>query len=139
MAGLTLDAGALIAADRNDRRFWRFWKDALRREVEVTVPAAVLAQSWRSGRNARMATVLRACVIEPLDASLAKRTGRVCGISNTSDIADAALIVSAAARHDDVLTSDPDDIRRLAVHCPGVGAIVDLASASELGGRPARG
>ena len=32
MAGLTLDAGALIAADRNERRFWRFWKLAMRRE-----------------------------------------------------------------------------------------------------------
>lgn len=26
MAGVTFDTGALIAAARNDRRFWAFWK-----------------------------------------------------------------------------------------------------------------
>jgi len=39
MAALTLDPRALIAAKRGERRFWAFWKEALRREVEVTAPA----------------------------------------------------------------------------------------------------
>jgi hypothetical protein len=29
VAGLTLDSGALIAAERGDRRFWAFWKEAI--------------------------------------------------------------------------------------------------------------
>jgi hypothetical protein len=42
--GLTLDSGALIAAEKRDRRFMRIWKEALARAAVVTVPAVVLGQ-----------------------------------------------------------------------------------------------
>src|SRR6185369_6994418 len=108
MAGLTLDAGALLAADRGDRRFWALWKEALRRDVDVTVPAAALAQAWRSGKNARLAMVLAACVVEKLDEPLAKSSGALCARSGTADIVDASVVASAARRGDDVVTTDPD-------------------------------
>lgn len=126
MAGLTLDTGPLIAADRNDRRFWAYWKEAERRDVDVTVPAAVVAQAWRGPRNARMAMLLAACDVDSLDRSLATDTGALCGRSATSDVVDASLIVGAARRSDDVLTSDPDDLARLAASLTGVGTILDL-------------
>jgi len=72
MAGLTLDSASLIAADRDDRRFWILWKEALRRGAGVTAPAVAVAQAWRGGRNARMAQILGACVIEPLTESRAR-------------------------------------------------------------------
>ncbi|MGH8896993.1 MAG: twitching motility protein PilT [Egibacteraceae bacterium] len=131
MAGLTLDAGALIAADRGDRRFWAYWKEAERRDVDVTVPSAVLVQAWRGGRNARMAMLLAACEVEDLDEFLAKQAGVLCGRSETADVVDATLIVSAARRNDDVLTSDPADLAHLAVLSDGVGSILDLTRLPE--------
>jgi hypothetical protein len=111
MAGITLDAGALIAADKGDQRFWTYWKAAL--DVQKTIPSAVVAQAWRGGRNARMARVIEACDIEGLDEKLAKEVGKLCGRARTSDVVDAAVALGATLRQDDVLTSDPDDLRRL--------------------------
>jgi len=45
--GVTYDTGALIAADRDERRLWARHRALFtRREVPV-VPAPVLAQAWR--------------------------------------------------------------------------------------------
>lgn len=126
MAGLTLDTGALIAAERGERRFWAFWKEALRREVEVTVPAPVLAQVWRGGQQARLAMMLAGCRIEEMDGALAKQTGLLCGRSGATDVVDAFVVVSAGRRRDDILTSDPKDIRRLFSFERRVGAILDV-------------
>ena len=126
MAGLTLDAGALIAAERGDRRFWALWKEAERRDVDITVPAPVVAQVYRGARSAVISRVLSACVVEPLDEARARRAGRLCGASGTSDIADAAVVAGAASRRDDVVTSDPDDLERLRRFAPGAGRLIVL-------------
>lgn len=91
------------------------------------MPAPVVAQVWRGGREARMAMMLAGCRIESLDAPLAKQTGMLCGWSGTSDVVDAFVIVCAANRRDDVLTSDPDDLERLASFEPHAGRILDIA------------
>jgi hypothetical protein len=111
--GLTLDAGALIAADRDDRRFWAYWRRALELGVVCTVPSPALAQAWRGPRNARLASLLAGCRVEPLTEPLARRAGELCGRSGTADIVDAAVVVSAASRGDEIVTSDVADIRRL--------------------------
>ena len=114
MTGLTLDTGALIAASRNDRSFWAFWKEALVRGVVPVIPAPALAQAWRNPRQARLAQVVKACWVEPLDETLARSAGELCGRARTSDVVDAAVVAGAAQRGDAVLTSDPRDLRRLA-------------------------
>jgi predicted kinase len=111
-AGLTLDSGALIAAEKGDRRFWALWKEALNRGATVTVPAAVLAQVWR-GDSAVIARVLRGCEVEDLSEEGAKRVGRLLAASRTTDVVDASVVVGAAARRDVVVTSDRRDIERL--------------------------
>jgi hypothetical protein len=45
--------------------------------------------------------------------------------------ADAAVAVIAAERGEDILTSDPDDITRLAEHHKGIGRVVSLADLCE--------
>ena len=45
--GVTYDSGALIAADRGERRMWARHRALLLRGMVPTVPAPVLAQSWR--------------------------------------------------------------------------------------------
>lgn len=48
MAGVTYDTGALVAAERNDRRMWALHAGFLAEEVVRAVPAPVLAEAWRS-------------------------------------------------------------------------------------------
>ena len=111
-AGLTLDSGALIAAEKGDRRFWALWKEALHRGSTLTVPAAVVAQVWR-GSSAGIARVLQGCEVEDLSEERAKRIGRLLAASRTTDVVDASVVVGAAARRDAVVTSDRRDIDRL--------------------------
>ncbi len=87
------------------------------------IPAAVLAQAWRGSRQARVAQVVNACFVDPLDEALAKAAGELCGKSKLSDVIDAAVVASAAQRGDAILTSDPRDLRRLASHTPGIEII----------------
>ena len=121
--GWTLDSGALIAADRNDRRYWRAVAQA---DEGFNVPAIVLAEVWRGGRNANLARALNGCDLESLDVELAKAAGILCGRTGTDDPVDALVVASAARRGDDIITTDPDDLRALAAVAEGVGRILDL-------------
>ena len=127
MAGVTLDTGALIAAERNDRRFWVWWKWLTSRGVVATVPSPAVAQAWRDPRNVRISIVLGGCREVAMDASASRRTGELCARAGTADVVDAFVVRGAADRGDHVLTSDPDDLRVLAAHAPGIGKIRTLA------------
>lgn len=116
MSGFTLDAGALIAIDKGDRRVVASVSDALAKEMQITIPAGALAQVWRGGgRQARLARVLagEGIDIEPLDERLARAAGRLCALTGTRDVVDASIVVGAKDRGDVILTSDVDDLRRL--------------------------
>ena len=110
--GLTLDAGALIAAEKGSREFWLHWKDAKAEGTRVTVPAAVLAQVWR-GNSPLVARVLAGCVVEDLTETSAKDIGAALGRARRNDVVDASVVTGAVARGDAILTSDPEDIRHL--------------------------
>jgi predicted nucleic acid-binding protein len=126
VAGLTLDTGALIAAERNNRAFWAFFKEAFEREVVPVIPAPVLAQAWRGPRQARLAQVVKACFVEPLEERLAKTAGELLGRAKVSDVVDGTVVAGAARRGDVVLTSDPRDLRRLAAVAVGSVEIIRL-------------
>ncbi|HXS62718.1 MAG TPA: hypothetical protein VN767_07570 [Streptosporangiaceae bacterium] len=113
--GITYDAGALIAAERGERRMWvRHRALLLRREVP-TVPAPVLAQAWRgTARQAQLARLVVGCDVESLDDVRAKATGTVAGRARVIDIVDACVVEGAARRHDLVITSDPGDLHAIA-------------------------
>lgn len=116
MTGLTLDAGALIALERNDRRVIAALRVAVDAELAITVPAGVVAQVWRDGaRQARLARFLgsAAVVVEPLDDARARAAGQLCGIAGTRDVIDASVVLGAKARGDRVFTTDIDDLRAL--------------------------
>ena len=111
--GLTYDTGALIAAERNDRRIWALHRHSLERGIVPTVPAGVLAQGWRGGPQPQMSRVSSGCRIEPFDEPRARSAGAVCGAAGTFDVVDAAVVVGAAARNDIIVSSDPRDLKRL--------------------------
>jgi hypothetical protein len=114
--GLTLDAGALIALDRGDRRVLFLLQLAHADRRPIRIPAGVLGQVWRNGsRQALLARFLRAREVEiiALDDTLARAAGELCGAAGTSDVIDASVMLVARTHGDGVLTSDPGDLRRL--------------------------
>ena len=116
MPGLTLDAGALIAFERNDRRIVALLVRNLQHGHRLAVPAGVVGQVWRDGRRqARLARLLGAEQTEviALDDRRARDAGQLCGVRRTADVIDASVVLCARARGDRIVTSDPDDIRRL--------------------------
>lgn len=113
MPGITYDAGALIAAERSDRRLWALHRRALERGMVPTVPAGVLGQGWRGGPQAQLSRLLGGCRVEDLDEARARSAGAACAAAGTSDVVDAAVVVGAATRGDLVVTSDPGDLTML--------------------------
>jgi PIN domain len=116
MSGVTLDAGALIALDRNDRRVIALLARAAELGARVTIPATALAQAIRRpSKQARLSRLIRQPTTElvPLDGPHATQVGILLGASNTVDIADAHVLICARERADSIVTSDPDDLRRL--------------------------
>jgi hypothetical protein len=77
--GITLDTGALIAADANDAEFWRAWKRAARNGTPITLPAVVLAQAWRDHRQALLARAVKKCAISVVDETTARTIGELLG------------------------------------------------------------
>lgn len=49
-AGVVLDAGALMALDRGDKRMIALLQQALAQGRTFRVPAGVVGQAWRDGR-----------------------------------------------------------------------------------------
>ena len=116
MAGLTLDAGALIAFERNDRFLVVLIARALERRLALAVPAGVVGEVWRDGRRqSRLARLLGAAEVhvEPLDDQRAREAGHLCGVRGTIDVIDASVVLCARARGHAVVTSDSTVIRRL--------------------------
>lgn len=119
MTACVLDAGALIALERDDRALWAALKLAARRGEDILVPSTALAQVWRgSRRQANLARVVGLCSIAPFDP-VAKAVGELCGRAETSDICDAHVALVASLRGSVLYTSDPDDLRRLLAAAAG--------------------
>lgn len=116
MSGLTLDTGALIALERSERKLVTLLKRALELGHSFAVPAGVVGQAWRDGRRqARLARFLGSAevVIEPLSDRRAREAGQLCGATKTRDVIDASVVLCAKERGHRVVTSDPNDLRRL--------------------------
>lgn len=108
-----LDAGALVAIDRRDRLIGAQLRVLQRQGTPVRVSSAVIGQVWRDGRKqANLARVLAGAGVEALGRDDGRRIGELLALAGSADVVDAhvALMTEPA---DLVLTSDPDDIRKL--------------------------
>jgi hypothetical protein len=117
VSGLTLDAGALIALDRGERGVALLINHARNEGERLTVPATVLAQVLRSPvRQVRLVKLCRQPETDlvALDGPDAAAVGLVLADTRTTDIVDAHVVVCARRARQAVVTSDPDDITRLA-------------------------
>jgi hypothetical protein len=113
MAAVVFDAGALIALDRGDRTVIALLAVAAQHGDEAITSSACVAQAWRDpARQVRLTRALAGFLERPLDTLAARRCGLLLARSGTTDIADAAIAL-LVQNGDTVLTSDPDDLRRL--------------------------
>ncbi|HVV85628.1 MAG TPA: hypothetical protein VHE35_21355 [Kofleriaceae bacterium] len=111
---LILDAGALIAYERGNRTVTAFLLDAAAAENTVKTSTGVVAQVWRNGaRQAALAGLLQGVDEVELTPRRAREIGRLLGQARTTDVVDASL-VELAADGDEILTSDPHDLLRVA-------------------------
>ena len=113
---VVLDSGALIAFERGDARMRALVEESVRTGARLVVPVGVVGQVWRDRRRQ---VALRALLRGPtttvliLDQVLAEAAGILCGRVGTSDVIDATVVLAARQQRARVITSDPDDLRRL--------------------------
>jgi predicted nucleic acid-binding protein len=122
--GVTLDAGALVALERGDRRMTALLARAAATNAAVTIPAPVVAQVIRDpARQARTSRLIRQPTtrLPPLDARAAVQVGRLLSASGTADVVDAHVVLCAREADGSIVTSDPRDLARLD---PGARLIV---------------
>jgi hypothetical protein len=113
MTALVLDAGALIAIDRNDRVVYEKIEKALRVGQPVRTNPNAVAQVWRDGaKQARLAKTLRLIVVDPITREDGYRAGELLGATRTRDVVDATVALLAESG-DHLYTSDPGDLRLL--------------------------
>ncbi len=114
MAGVTYDTGALIAAERNDRRMWALHAGLLAEEVAPVVPAPVLAEAWRGGpRQANLVRLLSMCDVEWMTEDQARKVGVLVGYSGHDDVVDVTVVEGALRRGDAVVTANREHIEKV--------------------------
>lgn len=111
---IVYDAGALIAAEGNDRRLWADHRVRLELGVIPVTTAPVVAQVSRSPRQVQLRRLLRGCEVLPFDAGQAHEVGALLARAGRADVVDAHVVLTAARTGSTVVTSDPTDITALA-------------------------
>jgi len=113
--GVVYGTGALIAAERDDRRVWALHARAIQRGVLPIVPAGCVVEAWRGVRQPSLSRLLDGCEIEPLAAVPAKRARALRrAVADATGPIDATVVESAVRRGAAIVTSDRGDIEQLA-------------------------
>ena len=113
---VTLDAGALIAIDRGDRRMIAMLDQVVAQGGRFHVPVGALGQAWRDGkRQAMLARFARGAEVEvvPLDGALSRACGELLAATDTSDVIDASVVIVGLRVQGPIFTSDLEDLARL--------------------------
>jgi len=110
---VVLDAGALIAIDRDERRVAGLIELGRRAGATLVTVAPVVGQAWRgTARQARLARFLGMLEVRSTSTREARAAGELLASTGTADVVD-ALLAGVALPGDQLLTSDPDDLRAL--------------------------
>jgi hypothetical protein len=110
---LILDAGALVAVERQDRNVRSLIARNTMRGAAMITSGGVVAQVWRGvPRQANLARLLGGIEVRALDHAAALRVGELLGVTRTRDVVDAHVALLAHSE-DTLLTSDPGDLSRL--------------------------
>jgi hypothetical protein len=116
VSGFTFDAGGLIALDRNDRRVIALLARAIERGMRITIPTALAKAIRNPARQVRLSRLIRQPCVDliPLDGPGAISVGLLLARTGTAEVADAHVVVCAQNAAQPVMTSDSEDLRRLA-------------------------
>jgi hypothetical protein len=96
--GLVYGVGALRAAARGDRMVWAVHRAALANGIVPVVPAAAVAEAFRTeARGDRLGDLLAGTVVEVMGDEGARRTGELAARADTADLV-AVVTAEAAAR-----------------------------------------
>ena len=123
MNAAVLDAGALIALERGSQRMLALLVVLTRDQRQAYVPAGVVAQVWRgSARQHHLARLLATDAVsaDTMDEATARAVGVLLGRSGASDVVDGHVALLGLRTRGTVLTSDAEDIRRIA---PGLDIV----------------
>ena len=114
MSALVLDAGALVAVDRDDPSMIARLRVAHSAGLELRTTGIVVAEVWRdpSGRQSSLARLLKAVDVRAVDDRLGRAAGVLLGRARRGQAADATIVATAAAG-DRVVTADPSDVSGL--------------------------
>jgi hypothetical protein len=114
MTSIILDAGALIAVERNDREFLAAIRTAQQRNIDLRAGANVIGQVWRTGfgRQALLSRFLSGVTVEGVSPEMGYDAGRLLSGAGTNDVVDATVVLMAKST-DVIFTSDPDDVELL--------------------------
>jgi len=115
VSALILDAGALVAVDRDDRAMIARLRASQQHGLELRTNAMVVAQVWRDrhGRQVNLARLLRAVDVRAVSQQDGRDAGVLQAAAGTADAIDATVVLLAAPG-DRILTGDPGDIAVLA-------------------------
>jgi hypothetical protein len=121
---VVLDAGALLAIERGDRRIAAVLKVELAAGRSPRTHGGVIGQVWRggTGRQAPLAKALQGVEIVAIDDALGRRVGILLGRSGGADVIDAGVVL-IADDGDEVFTGDRADLHDLAA---AAGRQIDL-------------
>lgn len=120
---LILDAGAVIALARGERKAKAFLARALELMAPVEIPVVVVAETIRGGpRDAPVNRVLKAVGSVPEAREIHGRTaGQLLGAARSAATIDALVVAQAVAGGGaQILTGDREDLERLADPHPEV-------------------
>src|SRR5258708_20149292 len=101
MSALILDAGALVAVDRDDRPMIARLRAAQQHGVELRTNAMVVAQMWRDrhSRRVNLARLLRAVDVRPVSQRDGREAGILQAAAGTADAIDPTLVLLPAPPH----------------------------------------
>lgn len=115
---VTLDSGVISALAEGDKRVRAHLEAFRRHDVEVIVPAPVIAESTTGvgPRDAKVNLVLRGCRIAPTTEPIARRAAALRYKARRPDTTVDAIVVATAelVGGGALLTGDPDDCSALA-------------------------
>lgn len=113
---IVLDAGALGAVERGDRDMIAIVKRERRADRAPVTHGGVIGQVWRGGgrRQAILARLLPGVDVHAIDDAMGRRAGVLLGNAGGADVIDAGVVL-LADDGDEIFTSDPADLRSLAI------------------------
>jgi predicted nucleic acid-binding protein len=126
VARLILDSGAVIAFARGNPKVAAFLRLARQRDEDIVLPAVVIAETVRDGAtDARINQLIAGAYVSFVGLHIARLAGRLQARAQLTAAIDALVVAEAlrSRRSCVLLTSDPDDLRRLAGDAPALTII----------------